>query len=64
METIFTIRFIITIIVVLLLIYILIRFRANRTSTKSSLDIMKERLEKGEITEKDYQRAKRRQGKE
>lgn len=59
----FTIRFIITIIVIIVLAFILIRFRANRNSTKSSLDIMKARMERGEITEEDYKRAKERQGK-
>lgn len=59
----FTIRFIITIIVIIVLTFILIRFRANRNSTKSSLDIMKARMERGEITEEDYKRAKERQGK-
>ena len=58
----FTIRFIITIIVIIVLTFILIRFRANRNSTKSSLDIMKARMERGEITEEDYKRAKERQG--
>ncbi|MEI3613209.1 SHOCT domain-containing protein [Pseudogracilibacillus sp. SO30301A] len=59
----FTIRLIITIIVMIALAYILIRFRTNRNSTRSSLDMMKLRMERGEITEEDYKRAKERQGK-
>ena len=58
-----SIRLIITIIVIIVLLYILIRFRANKSSTRNSLDIMKARLERGEITEEDYKRAKERQGK-
>ncbi len=58
-----SIRLVITIIVIIVLAFILIRFRANRNSTSSSLDIMKARMERGEITEEDYKRAKERQGK-
>jgi len=59
----YLIRLILTIIIIIVLVYILLKFGVNRKSTKGSLDIMKERLEKGEITEEDYNRAKERQGK-
>lgn len=59
----YSIRLILTIVVIIVLAYILFKFRANKNSTRSSLHIMKERLEKGEITEEDYRRAKERQGK-
>lgn len=57
------VRLIFSIIVLIALLWILFRFRASKNPTKSSLDILKERLEKGEITEADYEEAKRRQGK-
>lgn len=60
---IFSIRLILTIIVIIVLAYILFKFRVNRNSTRGSLNILKERLEKGEITEEDYRRAKKQQGK-
>jgi len=60
----YSIRLAFTVIVIIVIIYILFKFRANKNSTSTSLEIMKERLEKGEITEDDYKRAKRNQGKE
>ncbi len=66
MESIFisySIRLILTIIIIIILAFILFRFRAKKNTTRTSLDVMKERLEKGEITKEDYQRAKEKQGK-
>lgn len=59
----FSFRLILTVIVIIALAYILIRFRVNKQTTRGSLEIMKERLEKGEITEEAYRLAKKRQGK-
>lgn len=59
----YSIRLILTIVVIIILAFILFRFRAKKNATRSSLDVMKERLEKGEITEEDYRRAKEKQGK-
>ncbi|RYG74324.1 SHOCT domain-containing protein [Lentibacillus lipolyticus] len=43
---------------------ILYRFRAGKQDRqRSSLEIMKERLEKGEITEEEYEKARKKQGK-
>lgn len=57
-------RFVITVVVTLVILWILIRFRRTKERDVGSLDILKERMEKGEITEKEYEEAKRRQGKE
>lgn len=65
MLTIFTtpiVRFILTVIVVIVLAYILIKFRANKNPKSDSLDMLKERLNKGEISKQDYEEAKKRQG--
>jgi len=58
-----TVRLILSLIVLIVLAYILIKFRANQNSRGDSLDILQERLEKGEITQEDYDEAKRRRGK-
>lgn len=57
------VRVILTIIVLIVLAYILIKFRAGKNSQDSSLDILEERLRKGEISQEDYEIAKKRQGK-
>lgn len=59
----YSIRLLLSIIVIILLIYIVYKFRANRGTTRSSLDIMKERFERGEISKEAYERAKKQQGK-
>ncbi|MFD1038240.1 SHOCT domain-containing protein [Virgibacillus byunsanensis] len=55
------IRFGLSIIIAIVLLGILLRFRAKRNPKKSSLDILKERLEKGEITEQEYEEARKKQ---
>lgn len=57
------IRLGLTIILAIVILWILIRFRASKQPNKSSLDMLKERLERGEISEKEYEEAKRRQKK-
>lgn len=65
MPTEMIIRLIVTAIIVVVLAIILIRFRNGKSNTaaRDSLEIMKERYEKGEITKEDYEEAKRRRGK-
>jgi len=57
------VRPILSVIVIIVLAYILYRFRATKNPKEDSLDIMKKRLEQGKITREDYERAKKRQGK-
>ncbi|MEN1968507.1 SHOCT domain-containing protein [Lentibacillus sp. N15] len=59
----FSIRLVISIIIAIVLLWILFRFRANKNDEGSSLEIMQERLEKGEISQEEYDKARRKQGK-
>ena len=65
LPTEFIIRIVLSAVVLLVLVIILIRSRKGKTqaSARDSLDVMKERLEKGEITQEDYDDAKKRRGK-
>lgn len=56
------IRVILSIIVLIILLYILVRFRRGKNPAKDSLDILKERYEKGEITKEEYEEAVKRRG--
>ncbi|WP_237049258.1 SHOCT domain-containing protein [Lentibacillus amyloliquefaciens] len=52
------------IVIVVMIAIILYRFNAGKgTRRRTSLEIMKERYEKGEITEKEYEKARKKQGK-
>lgn len=55
------IRIGLSIIVAIILIFILILFRAKKNPAKSSLDILKERYTKGEITTEEYEEARKKQ---
>ncbi|MBP1948568.1 SHOCT domain-containing protein [Virgibacillus litoralis] len=55
------IRFGLSVIVAVILVVIIIRFRAKKNPVKSSLDILKERYDRGEITEEEYQDARKKQ---
>ena len=59
------VRFVLTIIIFIIIIVILSKFRAEKSQpeTDDSLEIMKKRLERGEITQEDLKEAKRRRGK-
>ena len=60
------VRFVLTIIIFIIIIVILSKFRAEKSQpeTDDSLEIMKKRLESGEITQEDLkEEAKRRRGK-
>ena len=65
LPTEFIIRIVLSAIVLLVLVIILIRSSKGKTkaTARDSLDVMKERLEKGEITQEDYDDAKKRRGK-
>lgn len=52
------------IIVLIVLVWILIRFRAKKNPKPDSLDILRERMEKGEITEAEYEDAKKKRGRQ
>lgn len=56
-----SIRFALSIIVAIVLLWILVRFRSSKNPRKNSLDILQERMEKGEITEREYEEAKKQQ---
>ena len=59
------VRFVLTIIIFIIIIVILSKFRAEKSQpeTDDSLEIMKKRLESGEITQEELKEAKRRRGK-
>lgn len=58
------IRLGLSIVVLVMIIIILYRFNAKKSNKRrSSLEIMKERYEKGEITEEEYEAARKKQGK-
>lgn len=58
----FSIRLGVSIIIAIILLWIIFRFKVKKPNGKS-LEIMKKRLENGEITQKEYDQARRRQGK-
>ncbi|HLR61005.1 MAG TPA: SHOCT domain-containing protein [Lentibacillus sp.] len=58
------IRLGLTVIILVMIVIILYRFNAGKSDRRqSSLEIMKERYEKGEITEEEYEKARKKQGK-
>ncbi|MCM3740523.1 SHOCT domain-containing protein [Oceanobacillus luteolus] len=65
MPTEMIIRLILAAILFVVIVIILVRFRRGKSNTdaRDSLEIMKERYEKGEITKEDYEEQKRRRGK-
>lgn len=59
------VRIIVTVLILIVMVIILSKFRRKNKNNDpaDSLAIMKERLEKGEITEAEYEEAKKRRGK-
>ncbi|GGJ89105.1 hypothetical protein GCM10007063_09690 [Lentibacillus kapialis] len=58
------IRFGLAIVILMMIAIILYRFNAGKSNRRqSSLEIMKERYEKGEITKEAYEKARKKQGK-
>lgn len=55
------VRLILTVIVLIVIFIIVLRSRKSRSTSPNSLDLMKERLERGEITEEEFESARRRQ---
>lgn len=56
-----SIRIGVTIIVLIVILWILLRFRTKKNPAKTSLDLLKERMEKGEITKEEYKAARKKQ---
>jgi len=56
-----SIRIGITIIVLIVILWILLNFRKKKNPAKTSLELLKERMEKGEITKEEYEAARRKQ---
>jgi putative membrane protein len=52
------VRLVLGVIVLIILVWILIRFRVKKHEKPDSLEILRERMEKGEITEEEYEAAK------
>ncbi|MBP1968467.1 putative membrane protein [Virgibacillus natechei] len=59
------IRIILSVIILIIMIVILTRFRAGKSQAppRDSLHVLKKRLEKGEITQEEYDEAKKKRGK-
>ncbi|WP_067726457.1 SHOCT domain-containing protein [Oceanobacillus damuensis] len=59
------VRLVLSLVILIVLIVILSKFRSRKRPAdgRDSLTIMKERMEKGEITEEEYIEAKKRRGK-
>lgn len=51
----------ISIVILLVILIILLKFREKSNPAKSSLDLLKDRLEKGEITKEEYEAARKKQ---
>jgi len=51
----------ISIVVLLVILIILLKFREKSNPAKSSLELLKDRLEKGEITKEEYEAARKKQ---
>lgn len=58
------IRLALSVIVAIVLLWILLKFNARSNPQESSLDILEKRYLRGEISEEDFEEAKRRQGKD
>ncbi|HLR09295.1 MAG TPA: SHOCT domain-containing protein [Bacillota bacterium] len=59
----FFIRVVLGLVVAIVLLIILVRFRNGKGSAKDSLTILREKLQRGEISEEDYKRARKKRGK-
>ncbi|HLR67400.1 SHOCT domain-containing protein [Virgibacillus alimentarius] len=53
------IRIFLSIIVFVVLVIILIRFRASKNPAKDSLDLLREKYERGELTKEEYEEARK-----
>ncbi|GAA0420174.1 hypothetical protein GCM10008934_08600 [Virgibacillus salarius] len=58
-----TIRFWLSIGLVLIIIVIIIRFRAKNNLKSDSLELLERRYQRGEISQEVYERARKRRGK-
>ncbi|MCG1027413.1 SHOCT domain-containing protein [Virgibacillus halodenitrificans] len=57
------IRLILGIFLLLIILYIVKRFKGDKQRRPDSLEIMKGKLAKGEITQEEYEEARKRRGK-
>ncbi|WHX25283.1 SHOCT domain-containing protein [Virgibacillus halodenitrificans] len=57
------IRLILGILLLLIILYIVKRFKGDKQRRPDSLEIIKEKLAKGEITQEEYEEARKRRGK-
>ncbi|EQB38933.1 hypothetical protein GCM10007111_31480 [Virgibacillus kapii] len=58
-----TFRFWLSLALVIIILGILFRFRAKKNPKKDSLELLKERFERGEISKEVYDRARKQRGK-
>ncbi|WP_326182447.1 SHOCT domain-containing protein [Virgibacillus halodenitrificans] len=56
-------RLILGILLLLIILYIVKRFKGDKQRRPDSLEIIKEKLAKGEITQEEYEEARKRRGK-
>lgn len=56
-----SIRIGLTVVVLIVMLVILLKFRAKKNPSGSSLERLQERLEKGEITKEEYEAARKKQ---
>ncbi|AIF42274.1 SHOCT domain-containing protein [Virgibacillus sp. SK37] len=57
------IRLLLGIVLLLIILFIVNQFKGNKQRKPDSLEIMKEKLAKGEITQEEYEEARKRRGK-
>lgn len=54
-------RLVLSVVIAIILLWIILRFREAKNPRKKSLEILEERLSKGEITKAEFEEARRKQ---